>query len=47
MPVHAAAHLGCVLLSFFQSLEDGNGVYILAGDGRAGFSHFGILVNIY
>ena len=37
MPVHAAAHLGSFRLGFFQSLEGGDGIDVLACDGGADF----------
>ncbi|MGH6637587.1 MAG: hypothetical protein ACREBY_03155 [Polaromonas sp.] len=35
VPIHAAAHLGGFGSGFVQCVKDGNGVDVLAGDGRA------------
>ena len=42
VPVHPPAHLGGFFGGFGQRVKHGNGVDVLAGDGRAEFKHFGI-----
>jgi hypothetical protein len=41
MPVHAAAHVGRFVQGFFQRFKDGDGIDVLAGNGRADVEHFG------